>query len=179
MNNPQSQSRSARSGKNKSKKGKPRSGSGGRKGRNRYKKRSSSAKPRFKGPEAAYMKYLNLLEQHLASRRKYYELFHRADPKQREKLEKKFSNTCAQLREFEQKLKPHEREYIANILGKNQDDLTYSSNHELQPVGEEVSESGTFEDPHYLESQKQSDFSEDTEESVGTIEDYKRIKGLE
>ena len=46
------------------------------------------------------------------------------------------------------------------------------------PKEQDTEESSQFEDPHLLISQTQESFTQDTEESVGSIEDYKRLKGL-
>lgn len=150
--------------------------------RNRNRKRSNNKRrPRSKGPalspvDKAYRSYLNLLEKHLDARRKYYELFHRADPRQLAKLERNFNNAIKELRDFEDKLNPEVKESFTKKVNGLKLDTTYSSNHDLSPERQEVS-LDLEEEPHFLESQKES-FTEDTEESSGAMEDYYAYKGL-
>ena len=66
--------------------------------------------------ERIYEKYLNLLEQHIIARRKYHDLFYRADPAQKNKLEKNFYNTLNDIRDFESKLAPDEI-MVTNTIG--------------------------------------------------------------
>lgn len=82
------------------------------------------------------------------------------------------------LRDFEEGLNEHDRKLYQAHYDAYPEDLTYAQNHELTPEGEAIPFSGDFEDPHELESQKQSSFADDTQESVGTLEDYKAYKGL-
>jgi hypothetical protein len=56
-------------------------------------------------------------------------------------------------------------------------DSTYTQNHNLNEGDTSTLSDDKIEDPHLLESQKQSDFKEDEEESVGTMEDYLAYKG--
>lgn len=150
--------------------------------RNRNRKRSNNKRrPRSKGPalsplDKAYRSYLNLLEKHLDARRKYYELFHRADPRQLAKLERNFNNAIKELRDFEDKLNPDIKESFTQKVNGLKLDTIYSTNHDLSPERQEVSLE-LEEEPHYLESQKES-FAEDTEETSGSIEDYYSYKGL-
>lgn len=141
-------------------------------------KKASGTGERLTGFEKVERGYLNLLEKHLESRKKYFELFHRADPRQLEKLERVFYRTQSELREYEENIKPeYQEEFKAKYNGKSLD-LTYSTNHEISAAGDDVEVSDP-EDPHYLPSQESSQFVEDTEESVGSIEDYQRYKGIE
>ena len=99
------------------------------------------------------------------------------------KLEKNYYQTLDNLRRFEETLKPEEKELFLKNFKELDPDQTYSLNRNLpldntqQPV-ETQNEDEPVEDPHLLMSQKNESFSQDTEESVGTIEDYKKIKGL-
>ena len=59
-----------------------------------------------------------------------------------------------------------------------EEDLTYSRNHRIDPhPPDEKFEEGEIEDFYVLESQKESDYKDDTEESAGTMEDYLSYKG--
>tara|TARA_R110000868_G_scaffold38661_1_gene135062 strand:- start:74635 stop:75258 length:624 start_codon:yes stop_codon:yes gene_type:complete len=148
-------------------------------GRNRRPKSGGASNgPTLHGIDLVRAKYLNLVERHVEARRKYYDLFHRADPNQLRKLEREFTDSQAQVLAFEDSLKPEDREMLHKDYGGKPEDRAYTSNHNLSPEQTEVPTVGDFEDPHVLESQKASNFKDDTEESVGTIDDYKKLKGL-
>lgn len=128
------------------------------------------------------VKYDNLLEQHLITRRKYYEYFNRVDERQLYKLEKNFYDSIEHLRRFEASLEPWQREALEKRKTERYKlDLTYSMNRGWNP--EEVAQADfqpdENEDPHFKESQKEAfeEYKEDTEESVGTYEDYLKLKG--
>ena len=121
---------------------------------------------------------LSLVEQHVEARRKYYDLFYRADPNQLRKLEREFTDSQAKVLAFEESLKPNDREEIIKDYGGKPEDRVYTQNHELPPEQIDVPTQGDFEDPHVLESQKAANFKDDTEETVGTIEDYNKLKGI-
>ncbi len=128
------------------------------------------------------IKYDNLLEQHLITRRKYYEYFNRVDDRQLYKLEKNFFDSIEHLRRFEASLEPWQREALEKRKTERyRPDLTYSDNRGWNP--EEVAKAGfepdVNEDPHFKESQKEAfeEYKEDDEESVGTFEDYLKLKG--
>jgi hypothetical protein len=128
--------------------------------------------------ERIYEKYLNLLDQHIVARRKYHDLFYRADPNQKIKLEKNFYNTLNDVREFENRLAPDVRDMFEKRNNGLRFDRTYTSNHEIPIEGDTVPDDLPPADPHFLQSQKNADYSHDTEESVGTAEDYLKYKGL-
>lgn len=128
------------------------------------------------------VKYDNLLEQHLITRRKYYEYFNRVDERQLYKLEKNFYDSIEHLRRFEANLEPWQREALEKRKTERYKlDLTYSNNRGWNP--EEVAQADfqpdENEDPHFKDSQKEAfeEYKEDTEESVGTYEDYLKLKG--
>jgi hypothetical protein len=148
------------------------------KNNNRKRRFNSKRGPKLSPEELVTLKYNNLLEQHLLARKKYFALYHRADPNQKAKLERIYNNTINKLREFEAGLTGEKKELFEKHFHSLKKDHIYSTNHELPPVAEHVSHQGEFEDPHYLELQKESDFKNDTEESSGTIDDYKAYKGL-
>lgn len=126
--------------------------------------------------ERIYEKYLNLLEQHLIARRKYHDLFFRADPAQKIKLEKNFYNTIADVREFENKLAPDVRALFEKRNNGYSLDHTYTSNHGISVDGDAVPADLPPAEPHFLQSQIAADYSNDTEESVGSIDDYLSYK---
>lgn len=129
------------------------------------------------------VKYDNLLEQHLITRRKYYEYFNRVDERQLYRLEKNFFDSIEHLRRFEDSLEPWQREALEKRKTERyRPDLTYSLNRGLDPSLPQPVEVAPdeIEDPHFKESQKEAfdEYAEDTEESVGTFEDYLKLKGL-
>lgn len=128
--------------------------------------------------ERIYEKYLNLLDQHLIARRKYHDMFYRADNNQKNKLERNFYNTLNDIREFENKLAPEARELFEKRNNGLRPDTIYTTNHEITETGEVPGPDAPPEDPHYLQSQKSADYSGDTEESVGNADDYLRYKNL-
>lgn len=128
--------------------------------------------------ERVYEKYLNLLDQHIIARRKYHDLFYRADPAQKAKLERNFYNTLNDVREFENRLAPDVKVLFEKRNNGLSNDRTYTSNHELPIEGDEVPSDLPPAEPHLLQSQIAADYSNDTEESVGTAEDYLKYKGL-
>ncbi|MEX0798029.1 MAG: hypothetical protein WD025_01205 [Bacteriovoracaceae bacterium] len=139
---------------------------------------SKNRKPKALTPARILQKYDNLLEQHIVARRKFYEMHGRVQGRQLEKIESNFYKTAESLRLFETGLKDWQLDVLKEKIDAYPRDLQYSKSRELEPKGEEVPFSGDFEDPHLLPTQKESDFSDDTEESVGTIEDYKSYKEL-
>lgn len=150
-----------------------------KKRRSGNKKNNSHKGPKLSGLERLIVKYENLRDQHIEARRKYYDLFDRADPQQKDKLERVFTNTMVKLREFENNLKPEDKKLFDQHYNGLKPDLIYSENHQLDPDGDPTPPvDAEYDDPHYLESQKDSDFSDDNEESIGSIEDYNDYKGL-
>lgn len=128
--------------------------------------------------ERIYEKYLNLLDQHLIARRKYHDLFFRADPNQKYKLEKNFFNTLNDVRDFEDKLAPDVRDLFEKRNNGYQYDRIYTQNHSLPIEGDIVPNDIAPAEPHLLQSQISADFAGDTEESVGTADDYLKYKNL-
>ena len=122
-------------------------------------------------------KYINLLDQHLVARRKFHDLYYRADDPQLNKLEKNFYSTLNEMRDFEEKIAPELKESFEKRINGLKPDQTYSINHNIdldyKPVEVEISK---IDDPHLLQSQIKANYSEDAEESMGTLEDYNKYK---
>ncbi len=128
------------------------------------------------------VKYDNLLEQHLITRRKYFEYFNRVDDRQLFKLEKNFFTSIEHLRRFEANLESHQREALEkHKTERYRLDLTYSNNRGWDPaeIAKVEVSPDEVEDPHFKDSQKEAfaEYQDDTEESEGTFEDYLRLKG--
>ncbi|MCE3013922.1 MAG: hypothetical protein LW878_12740 [Proteobacteria bacterium] len=129
-------------------------------------------------PAQVVQKYLNLLEQHLTNRRKYWEDFDRDDGRHRKKLERNFFASIEQLRRFEEKLDGRQRAALLQHVERYNPDSTYSKNHELPFEAEKVSFEGEFEDPHFTEEQIEAfkAYAQDREETMGTMDDYVAYK---
>jgi hypothetical protein len=161
--------------------GQPRSGA---EGRNRDFQSSSRRRPgRTLTSNQVLVKYDNLLEQHLITRRKYYEYFNRVDDRQLRRLEKNFFASIEHLRRFEASLEPWQREALEKRKTERYKlDLTYSLNRNLDPsqLPQVEISAEEIEDPHFTDSQKEAfdAYKEDTEESEGSYEDYLKLKGL-
>lgn len=128
------------------------------------------------------VKYDNLLEQHLITRRKYFEYFNRVDDRQLRRLEKNFYDSIEHLRRFETNLEPWQREALEKRKTERYTiDATYSLNRGLDPLAPQPVEVAPeeIEDPHFKDSQKEAfaEYKEDEEESMGTYEDYLKYKG--
>ena len=126
--------------------------------------------------ERIYEKYHNLLEQHLIARRKYHDLFYRADPAQKNKLEKHFFATIKEIRDFEGRLNPLERELFEKRHNGLRPDLTYSTVNEIDIEAATQVIDDSPSDPHYLQSQRKASYKDDREESVGSKDDYEKYK---
>ena len=144
-----------------------------------------SQQSRLSPLDSLIKRYGKLLDLRLAARKKHHDLFYKADPQQKAKLEKNYYYTLDNLRKFEEALKPEDKELFHKNFKELSPDQTYSVNRNLplqdeqpSPREQEAEEPSPVEDPHLLISQTQESFTHDTEESVGSMEDYKRLKGL-
>ena len=147
--------------------------------RNNNRNRRTGQGPRLTPLERAQKQYLLLLERQIQKRKKFYEFFYRADLNQLRKIEDQFYAATNELRAFPDTLPEDVRKEFDLWNNGMKHDYSYALNHELELETTPPSSEGNFEDPHYLPSQKEADFSNDTEESVGTIEDYRQLKGIE
>lgn len=158
-------------------------GGGGRNRSHQSGSRNRSRSGRVLTTNQVLVKYDNLLEQHLITRRKYYEYFNRVDDRQLRKLEKNFFDSIEHLRRFESNLEPWQREALEKRKTERYKlDLTYSNNRNWNPeeIAKEHFAPDENEDPHFKDSQKEAfeEYKDDTEESEGTYEDYLKLKGL-
>lgn len=154
--------------------------SGNKNRRRRYSNKNRRPQSQnLKGEDFVIVKYLNLLDQHIVARRKYFDNFERVGEKQREKLERNFIETQKTFLAFKERLKDEDLKIFNEKFESLKPDLTYSTNHQL-PTGEVEPEVTVdqIEDPHYLQTQIQANYAEDTEESVGSMDDYKAYKGV-
>ena len=165
---------SSRSKRNRNRRG----GGGANRGANPEAANRGPQPERLSALDRVIVKYENLRGLHLEARKKYFELFDRADPRQKEKLERQFSQSAARLQEFETQLNPQEKALFDQHYNSYPKDLTYAENRQIGPDAPAVPFEGDFDDPHLLESQRKAKYAGDTEESLGTFEDYKSYKGI-
>ena len=134
-------------------------------------------RPKTLTPSRILQKYDNLMEQYINARKKFFEIYGRGNNKQLNKVERNYQTALDNLRKFESTLKEDwQKEVLSKKIDAYPADRQFSSEHDLKPQGDEVSFVGEFEDPHLLEKQKSHSWSEDTEESIGTIDDYNAYK---
>lgn len=144
-----------------------------------------------RGNDAIFDRYEQLRNEHMAARKKYFEMFGTPDNNLKRKLEITFNKTVEALSNYENTLSPEQREALLKKIELYKFDLTYSENRELikdptikpafglYPGLNETPPEAPFQDPHFLQTQSnRPSFKDDTEESVGSIEDYKKLKGL-
>ena len=136
--------------------------------------RRASNTPQESRPEKLSKRYMTLVDNLQSQRKKYFDEFHHHDPNRVSKLRRNFEKASRELFDFDQKLSPEQK---ISILNENKIDKTYSELNQLSELGEQVPTDLEPLDPHSLPTQKNSDFKADTEESVGTMDDYRSYKG--
>lgn len=104
------------------------------------------------------------------------------DDRQLRRLEKNFYDSIEHLRRFEANLEPWQREALEKRKTERYAiDATYSNNRGWDPLAPQPVEvkPEEIEDPHFKDSQKEAfaEYKEDTEESMGSYEDYLKYKG--
>ncbi len=152
---------------------------GGQKPRsNHHNRNNRNRRPKTLTPSRILIKYDNLLEQYLIARRKFCDQFGRANQKQFEKIKKNYQLALKNLRDFEMNLEDWQKEVLSKRVNLYPEDNQYTQDHNIPKEGDIVNFTGDFEDPHLLPTQKAEKWSEDTEESEGTFEDYLKYKGL-
>lgn len=130
-------------------------------------------------PTRILQKYDNLMEQYLTARKKFFDLYGRANQKQFSKVEKNYQSALENLRKLEADLKEDwQKDVLATKIDGLPQDRQFSTEHNLNQTGDVVSFVGEFEDPHLLHTQKEHQWSEDTDESQGTMDDYYAYKGI-
>lgn len=145
---------------------------GDKKNKNNHHKKAG---PKLTGIGKALQKYDNLLEQYITIRKKYFAVHGRPSKKQKTKTFNNYMRTLKDLRNFEVAQTGKYKEALDKKLDFYPLDDQYSKSHPDEKALE-VSFSGEFVDQHYLETQQASKFSDDTEESTGTMEDYEKYK---
>lgn len=128
--------------------------------------------------EKIFTRYNYLLELHNIARRKYYENSYQTNERIINKLSNNYNQTLLDVKNFVDSLTESQKKALNNRLNLYPEDTTYSENHNLSQSGDKPLEDYQITDPHFLNTQKEADFSSDTEESVGNIDDYNNLKGL-
>lgn len=163
-----------------------RSGNTAQQGKGPNRKKSSSKKrsfnknrrPKKLTPSRIIAKYQNHLEQYLTARKKFFDVHGHKNDQQVSKAERVYAQALKALRDFEKNLEDWQRDVLDEFLAAYPEDRQYTSEHNLAPTGDTVSFTGEFEDPHLLPTQKPEAWSEDTEDSEGTMADYYAYKGI-
>ena len=145
-----------------------------RRRRRNYNNRSSNNKiSGGSSIEKLQKKYLLLVDSLKQKRAKYFDEFHHHDPNRVAKLRRTFEKASKELFDFEQS-------YLTSKELKSlrrDPDHTYSTINNQSTLGENIPADIDPLEPHLLRTQKNADFASDTEESVGTMEDYRSYKG--
>jgi hypothetical protein len=137
---------------------------------------NKNRRPKALTPSRILQKYDNMMEQYITSRKKYFELYGRSAVKQIGKVKKNYDTALKTIRDFEINLVDWQKEVLDKKINSYPHDREYTKVNNIEPVGDTVAFTGTFEDPHLLDCQKAEKWAEDTEESSGSIEDYQKYK---
>jgi hypothetical protein len=140
--------------------------------------KNSNRRPKNVTPAKIVSKYDNLLDQYILARKKFYDLFGRGSAKQVEKVKKTYDTALKSMRDYEKKLEDWQKEVLEKKTNALPEDRQYTTTHELEPKGDSVAFIGDFEDPHLLPVQKATEWSEDTDDSEGSMDDYYNYKGV-
>jgi hypothetical protein len=128
--------------------------------------------------ENIFRKYEQFLELHISARRKLFEMQGSVDNRNFKKLEQTFFTTQKQFYDFERNLSPETKQKLGEKIGEKPIDTDYSRAHNILNFQPEPIDATEKCDPHTLDSQHKIKFSSDNEESIGTFDDYKQLKGL-
>ncbi len=148
--------------------------------------RSSGSAQRGKRPiptREVTSRYDQLLGDHLRNREKYFEWYFRADNQKFNKIVKNLEQSRLALRNFEKTLRPWQKEVLDQKVEFFPLDDEYSSNHpedqqqdvESHEAIDAKSQRGVS---YHVNSVQQSrpDYSDDTEETEGSMLDYQKYK---
>ncbi len=147
-------------------------------GKSSKKSFSKNRRPKKLTPSRIILKYQNYLEQYLTARKKFHDVHGHKNDQQVGKAERLYTQALKALRDFENNLEDWQRDVLKEYINAYPEDRQYTSEHNLEPVGDQVSFVGEFEDPHLLPVQKSQDWASDTEESEGSMADYYAYKGI-
>ena len=137
----------------------------------KYKNRDHSTK---KSP-SIIKTYSNLFNQYVTDRKTYFDAFNNAPEGKIGHYRDRFYNSLNKLRNFEESLDHDQRYSLQKAFPELELDLTYSTNKNVTS-GDNRPSDDQEENPHLLPNQVDHSFSDDSEQSVGTIEDYNNYK---
>lgn len=143
--------------------------------KNGGRKRISSENSNSQSGDKLTRRYMTLVDQLQLARRKYYNEFHHHDPNRVRKLRRLFEKASEELHKFISELSPDK---ASAVLKERLEDKAYSSLHNISTLGDIPPNQDEIQDPHLLKTQSESNFEEDEEESVGTMDDYRSYKGI-
>lgn len=144
-----------------------------RKNHRRHRPRKNHSGGGEQSLEKLQKRYLQLIEQHRINRKKYYDEFHHHDPNRVRKLRNAFERSGNELFQFAEKLSEDNRKII---LREQPTIDEYADNRSISPIGEILVAKENIEDPHFLQTQQDASFSQDKEESIGTMDEYRAYK---
>ena len=115
-----------------------------------------------------------LLELHNIARKKYFE-HHRNDNAQKNKLKQNYFSSMEQIEKLINSLPQNQKEMLSKRNDPHPPDNSYSEKYNLikEDIANDISEN-----PHILTKQLESNFKNDTEETIGTTKDYAKVKAL-
>ncbi len=138
--------------------------------------KNRNRRPKALSPSKIAQKYDNLLEQNLIARKKYFEMYARAKGQAYQKISNNYMRTLRAVFNFKSTLNEWQQETLDKKLELYPEDNQYTTTHNLPLTGEVEVSNDQIEDIHLTENQKLASYKDDTEESSGTIEDYKKYK---
>ena len=126
--------------------------------------------------DKVYTRYNYLLELHNQARKKYFENIYQSNERIIFKLKNSYEQTLIDIQTFLKELTDPQKAYLNEQLNMYPEDTIYSTNHDLNKKGDKPIDDYQVKDPHFLNSQRETDYSADTQESIGTLDDYNQIK---
>ena len=150
--------------------------------RNYNKKRRSSAQStprqryRLDDEGKLMLKYWNLFEEYLNARKRYQGLSYESNVAKKTKAYNHYIRSLETWRHWQDKLSDTDREYLDKRSFEAKLENSYTTLNGIKHDVSQVDWEGPFFDQHFLKEQQEADFSKDTEESLGSFEDYQKMK---
>lgn len=131
------------------------------------------------GVEGVYIKYDEYLQIILENRKNYFEYYSKVRDNEKRKLEKNYFQALENLKKWIRSLAPWQKEFLEKKINPYPEDKSYSENHTIEPLDISIN-SASIVDPHFTKFQQEAKerYKDDCEESIGTIDDYKKYKNL-
>lgn len=137
----------------------------------------SHSHPQSGRPEDLNKKWDRLKDSYMVARKKFFDNYHATEGSHaKDKLENDYFEALKNLRTFEEFLQKNHRPLFARTTAQYRPDVDYSTAHTTDdfPLPPNLVPS---EDVHIIPRQtERAKFQDDVEESVGTMEDYYKIK---